>query len=151
VGSRGTLILRHKPNPREDLIVDWDVVFKAASSFHITGITPALSQPAADMSIAAVRATRPTAGIRARRRPPIESQVSIDVQSGRLCDIGESVPGPAADITLLKQSGLLDRLLAGVGSEGDLVCVGIATARPQGLGATPRRKPPAALGGVKGR
>jgi 2-dehydro-3-deoxygluconokinase len=39
-------------------IFDWDVVFKDASWFHITGITPALSRPAADLSIAAVRAAR---------------------------------------------------------------------------------------------
>jgi hypothetical protein len=71
----------------------------------------------------------------------IKSQVAVDVQSGRFCAIGESVPGPTADITLLKQSGLLDRLPAGVGAAGDRAYVGIAAAHPQGLGATPRRKP----------
>ena len=38
--------------------VDWDSVFAGASWVHITGITPALSQSAADMSIAAVREAR---------------------------------------------------------------------------------------------
>jgi hypothetical protein len=71
----------------------------------------------------------------------IKSQVAVEVHSGRFCAIGESVPGPTADITLLKQSGLLDRLPEGVGAEGDLAYVGIAAAHPQGLGATPRRKP----------
>ena len=71
----------------------------------------------------------------------IKSQVAVDVHSGRFCAIGESVPGPTADITLLKQSGVLDRLPTGVGAEGDLAYVGIAAAHRQGLGATPRRKP----------
>lgn len=71
----------------------------------------------------------------------IKSQVGVDVHSGRFCDISESVPGPTADITLLKDSGLLGRLPEGVGGEGDLAYVGIAAAHPQGLGATPRKKP----------
>lgn len=71
----------------------------------------------------------------------IKSQVGVDVHSGRFCDISESVPGPTADITLLKDSGLLARIPEGVGAEGDLAYVGIKDAHPQGLGATPRRKP----------
>jgi DDE superfamily endonuclease/Helix-turn-helix of DDE superfamily endonuclease len=71
----------------------------------------------------------------------IKSQVGVDVHSGWFCDISESVPGPTADITLLKQSGLLGRLPDGVGLEGDLAYVGIKDAHPQGLGATPRKKP----------
>lgn len=71
----------------------------------------------------------------------IKSQVGVDVHSGRFCDISESVPGPTADITLLKESGLLGRLPEGVGAEGDLAYVGIKDASPQGLGATPRKKP----------
>jgi 2-dehydro-3-deoxygluconokinase len=35
--------------------LDWDAIFKGATWFHITGITPALSQRAADLSLAAVR------------------------------------------------------------------------------------------------
>jgi len=38
--------------------VDWDRVFDGADWFHITGITPALSQSAADLSIEAVRKAR---------------------------------------------------------------------------------------------
>ena len=71
----------------------------------------------------------------------IKNQVGVDVHSGRFCDISESVPGPTADITLLKDSGLLRRLPEGVGAEGDLAYVGIMAAHPQGLGFTPRRKP----------
>jgi len=69
-----------------------------------------------------------------------KSQVGVDVHSGRLCDVSESVPGPTADITLLKDSGLLGRLPEG-GAEGDLAYIGIKDAHPQGWGATPRKKP----------
>jgi len=37
---------------------DWDCIFEGASWFHITGITPALSQSAADLSLQAVRKAR---------------------------------------------------------------------------------------------
>lgn len=37
---------------------NWDTVFKGASWFHISGITPALSQSAADLSLQAVQAAR---------------------------------------------------------------------------------------------
>lgn len=37
---------------------DWDVVFADATWFHITGITPALSQGCADLSLKAVRAAK---------------------------------------------------------------------------------------------
>jgi hypothetical protein len=71
----------------------------------------------------------------------IKSQVAVDGQTGEICDVAESVRGPTADITLLEASRLLDRLPEGVGPEGDLAYVGIAKLHPQGLGATPRRKP----------
>jgi DDE superfamily endonuclease/Helix-turn-helix of DDE superfamily endonuclease len=71
----------------------------------------------------------------------IKSQVGVDVHTGKFCDVSESAPGPTADITLLKASGLLGRLPEGVGAEGDLAYVGIQELHPTGLGATPRRKP----------
>lgn len=37
---------------------DWDAVFDAATWFHITGITPALGQGCADLSLEAVRAAK---------------------------------------------------------------------------------------------
>jgi 2-dehydro-3-deoxygluconokinase len=37
---------------------DWDEIFQDAKWFHITGITPALSQSAADLSIESVRAAK---------------------------------------------------------------------------------------------
>jgi len=42
--------------------IDWKKTFAGAGWFHITGITPALSQNAADLSLAAVQAAR-TAGL----------------------------------------------------------------------------------------
>jgi hypothetical protein len=55
--------------------------------------------------------------------------------------VADSVPGPTADITVLKESKLLKRLPKGVGGLGDLAYVGIADLHPEGLGATARRKP----------
>jgi hypothetical protein len=76
-----------------------------------------------------------------KKRHTLKSQVAVDDANGQIVDIAESVPGPTADITVLKQSALLDRLPAGVGGLGDLAYVGIDQLHPQGLGATPRRKP----------
>ncbi len=38
--------------------IDWDAAFKGASWFHLTGITPAISQNAAELSLEAVRAAK---------------------------------------------------------------------------------------------
>ena len=38
--------------------LDWDGIFKGATWFHITGITPAISQSAADLSMQAVKAAK---------------------------------------------------------------------------------------------
>ena len=37
---------------------DWKKIFDGATWFHITGITPAISQSAADLSLAAVKAAK---------------------------------------------------------------------------------------------
>jgi hypothetical protein len=65
----------------------------------------------------------------------------VDDLTGQIVDIARSVPGPTADLTLLKQSELLARLPDGVGALGDLAYVGMDKLYPQGLAATPRRKP----------
>jgi hypothetical protein len=70
-----------------------------------------------------------------------KTQLAVDEITGRVVDVSATVRGPTADLTLLKQSGLLERLPVGVGSLGDLAYVGMAALHPQGLGATPRRKP----------
>ncbi len=68
-------------------------------------------------------------------------QVAVDEATGAVVEAAPSVRGPTADLALLRASGLLARLPPGVGALGDLAYVGIADAHPQGLGATPRRKP----------
>ncbi len=61
---------------------DWTAIFEDASWFHITGITPALSQSAADLSIEAVKAAR-AAGV----------TVSCDFNfRGKLWKYGKSAP-----------------------------------------------------------
>ena len=71
----------------------------------------------------------------------VKTQVAVDEESGRVVDIANSVPGPRADIEVLKASRLLRRLPPWVGAIGDLAYVGIAELHPDGLGAAPRRKP----------
>jgi hypothetical protein len=71
----------------------------------------------------------------------LKSQVAVHEETGAIVDVSDSVPGPTADIKLLEQSGLLERLPEGVGGIGDLAYVGIDNLHPQGLGASPRRKP----------
>lgn len=63
----------------------------------------------------------------------VKTQIGVDERDGRIVDIPPSVPGPTADLVVLKGSGLLDRLPSGIGVCGDLV--------PGVQGATPRRKP----------
>jgi hypothetical protein len=76
-----------------------------------------------------------------KKRHTIKSQVGVDRNSGEIVDVGESVRGPTNDLSLLKETKLLNRLPQGVSGEGDLAYIGIATLHPQGLGFTPRRKP----------
>ncbi len=76
-----------------------------------------------------------------KKQPTLKPHVAVNEESGEVCDVSESVCGPTADITLLKQSGLLERLPEGVGGIGDLAYVGIGEVHPHKLGATPRRKP----------
>ena len=71
----------------------------------------------------------------------LKRQVAVDEDSGQIVDVADSVPGPTADIKLLEQSDLLNRLPAGLGAIGDLAYLGIDALHPQGLAAAPRRKP----------
>ncbi len=86
------------------------------------------------------RATADTYYSGKKKQHTLKSQVAVR-ESGRIVDVAESVRGPTADLTLLQDSGLLDRLPPEVGALGDLAYVGIAALHPAGLGATPRRKP----------
>ena len=76
-----------------------------------------------------------------KKQHTLKTQVAIDERDGQVVDVPPSVRGPTADIALLKESRLLERLPEGVGGLGDLAYLGIADLHPQGLGATPRRKP----------
>ena len=76
-----------------------------------------------------------------KKQHTLKSQVAIDECTGLFVDVSASVPGPTADITLLKQSQLLERLPPGVGALGDLGYVGIDKLHPTGNAAAPRRKP----------
>jgi len=76
-----------------------------------------------------------------KKQHTLKSQVAVDEEYGLFVDVADSVPGPTADIELLKQSDLLNRLPEGIGGIGDLAYIGIADLHPQGKGATPRRKP----------
>jgi hypothetical protein len=71
----------------------------------------------------------------------LKSQVAVD-EDGRVVDVGESRPGPWADLKVLRRSGLAGRLArAGVGALGDLAYVGLDGLVKGLRGATPRRKP----------
>jgi hypothetical protein len=76
-----------------------------------------------------------------KRQHTLKPQVAVEEESGLVCDVADSVPGPTADLTVLRSSQLLSRLGEGVGAIGDLAYVGIGEEHPQGLGACPRRKP----------
>ena len=89
---------------------------------------------------------------RPRRRPrayysgkkkahTLKTQVGVDEESGTIVDVSDSVPGRWAGLKLLRASRLLRRLPPGVGGIGDLAYVGIGALHPEGLGASPRRKP----------
>ena len=76
-----------------------------------------------------------------KKHHTLKTQVAIDGDSGKVVDVPDSVCGPTNDLTLLKASGLLERLDPDVGALGDLAYVGMAPLHPTGLGFTPRRKP----------
>jgi DDE superfamily endonuclease/Helix-turn-helix of DDE superfamily endonuclease len=76
-----------------------------------------------------------------KKRHTLKSQIAVDEETGAVVDVAESAPGPRADITVLEESALLERLPEGVGALGDLAYVGIDKLHPCGLGAAPRRKP----------
>ena len=76
-----------------------------------------------------------------KKQHTIKSQVAVDETDGRIVDVSESVPGPTADIELLRQSGLMAALPEGVGGLGDLAYVGIDKIAAGKPGAAPRRKP----------
>lgn len=73
-----------------------------------------------------------------KKQHTLKSQVAVNRHNGTFADVSSSVPGPTADLKLLKQSGLIKRLEHDVGAWGDLAYIGVAKEHPQGRGATPR-------------
>jgi DDE superfamily endonuclease len=76
-----------------------------------------------------------------KKQHTLKVQVTVDAQTGQICDIADSVVGPQSDSTTLEESGVIERLPEGVGAGGDLAYVGIDKLHPSGQGVTPRRKP----------
>jgi transposase len=74
-----------------------------------------------------------------KRSHTTKSQIAVDEDTGRIVDVSASVTGRTHDLTLLKQSRLLERLPEGVGGLGDLGYQGIRDLHP--LAACPRKKP----------
>jgi hypothetical protein len=74
-----------------------------------------------------------------KQQHTLKSQIAVDEQTGQVADVADSVVGPTADIKLLEQSDLLNRLPDGVGAIADLAYVGIDKLHPDA--AAPRRKP----------
>jgi hypothetical protein len=76
-----------------------------------------------------------------KKQHTLKSQGAIDEVSGLFVDVSTSALGPTADMTVLQQSQLLERLPKGVGAIADLAYVGIDKLHPTGNAAAPRRKP----------
>lgn len=75
---------------------EWDVIFSGARRFHLTGITPALSQSAADLSLQACRAARAN-GL----------TVSCDFNyRGKLWNYGRSAPEVMGELVKLVDIGI---------------------------------------------
>lgn len=69
----------------------------------------------------------------------IKSQIAVEEETGQIVDVGERVPGPMAAITVLKASGLHERLPPGSGLMGDAADQGLDKLHSEG--DSPRKKP----------
>ena len=76
-----------------------------------------------------------------KQQHTIETQVAVDGETGRFVDVPDSVPSPTSDLTVLEQSGLLQRLPPGVRGLGDQASSGGEKLVPGVPVAAPRRKP----------
>ena len=74
-----------------------------------------------------------------KKQHTLKSQIVVDSDTGRIVDVSDCVPGPTADIKLLEDSGLLERLPEDIGIAGDLAYLKLAKLREHGF--SPRRKP----------
>ena len=71
----------------------------------------------------------------------LKSQVAVNLFTGEFIDISESVRGPTADLTLLKDSELLSHLPDEISRMFDLAYVGVSKLCPHAVCWLPRRKP----------
>ncbi len=76
-----------------------------------------------------------------KKRHTLKAQVGVDEETGRVVHVPPSVPGPTADLNLLKRSRLLGCRPRGVGVIGDKAYIGAGDLRPGVACGTPRRKP----------
>lgn len=76
-----------------------------------------------------------------KKRHTLKSQLVVDEASGRIADVSVSVPGPTADVRLLKRSKVLGRVKRGVAVVGDLADLGAGRLKAGVVVVTPRRKP----------
>jgi hypothetical protein len=74
-----------------------------------------------------------------KKQHTLKTQVAVDEQTGEIIDISTSVKGPTADLTLLKESKLLDELPPETQIMADLGYQGIRSLHPHA--ATPKKKP----------
>lgn len=70
----------------------------------------------------------------------VKTQIAVS-PDGRIAAVSESVPGPTADLTLLRETGLLKKLAPDEGAMFDLAYHGIAKDFPELTLRTPTKKP----------
>lgn len=75
-----------------------------------------------------------------KRCHTLKVQVMVEAETGQIVSLSESVPGRTADITLLRQSGVLERLPPALGVLGDCGYQGIARLHASGRSPHKRNK-----------
>ena len=76
-----------------------------------------------------------------KKRHTVKSQLVVAEGTGKVADVSVSVPGPTADVKLLKRSKVLRKVKPGVAVVGDLAYVGAGKLKAGVTCVTPRRKP----------
>lgn len=76
-----------------------------------------------------------------KKQHTLKSQVAVNRHNGTIGDVSPSVPGPTSDLSLLRQSALLDKLEPDVGAWGDLAYLGLDKEHPQRASSRLRRHP----------
>jgi DDE superfamily endonuclease/Helix-turn-helix of DDE superfamily endonuclease len=76
-----------------------------------------------------------------KKRHTLKSQLVVAEGTGKVADVSDSVPGPTADVKLLKRSKVLRKVKPGVAVVGDSAYVGAGKLKAGVVVVTPRRKP----------